>query len=277
MVRFEEHARAVGTEVIADTVLKLDLSSRPFTAECDSSTVWKADSVILATGAQARWLGLESEEKFKGFGVSACATCDGFFYRGKEVLVIGGGNTALEEALYLSNLASKVTVVHRRDEFRGEAILQKRLHDKANIEVMWDHVLEEVIGSPTDGVTAGRLRHVRTGEETEVPVSGIFIAIGHSPASELVADQLDTHMGGYVVTAPDSTATSIPRRVRRRRRHRPRLPPGRHLRRNGLHGSTRGGEVPGRPAGRGSRRVAPAAHARTHRWAGRPPGSGRCV
>ena len=210
MVKFEEHARAVGTEIIADHVMSLDLSSRPFTAECDSGTIWKADAVILATGAQARWLGLESEEKYKGFGVSACATCDGFFYRGKEVLVIGGGNTALEEALYLSNLASKVTVVHRRDEFRGEAILQKRLHDKENIEVLWDHVLDEVLGSPSDGVTGGRLRNVKTGDEQDVAVSGIFIAIGHSPASGLVADQLETHMGGYVVTAPDSTATSIP-------------------------------------------------------------------
>ena len=210
MVQFEEHARAVGAEIIADTVLQLDLSARPFTAECDSGTIWKADAVILATGAQARWLGLASEEKFKGFGVSACATCDGFFYRGKEVLVIGGGNTALEEALYLSNLAAKVSVVHRRDAFRGEAILQKRLLDKENIEVIWDHVLDEVLGTDAEGVTAGRLKNVKTGETRDVPVAGIFIAIGHKPASELVAEQLETHFGGYVVTAPDSTATSIP-------------------------------------------------------------------
>ena len=210
MVKFEEHARAVGTEIIADHVMTLDLSSRPFTAECDSGTVWTADSVILATGAQAKWLGLASEEKYKGFGVSACATCDGFFYRGKEVIVVGGGNTALEEALYLSNLASKVTVVHRRDSFRGEAILQKRLHDKENIHVLWDHVLEEVLGADGQGVTGARLRNVKSGEMSDIDVSGVFIAIGHSPASELVADQLETHMGGYVVTAPDSTATSIP-------------------------------------------------------------------
>lgn len=210
MVKFEEHARAVGTEIIADHVMTLDLSSRPFTAECDSGTVWTADSVILATGAQAKWLGLPSEEKYKGFGVSACATCDGFFYRGKEVIVVGGGNTALEEALYLSNLASKVTVVHRRDSFRGEAILQKRLHDKENIHVLWDHVLEEVLGADGQGVTGARLRNVKSGEMSDIDVSGVFIAIGHSPASELVADQLETHMGGYVVTAPDSTATSIP-------------------------------------------------------------------
>lgn len=210
MEQFEAHAKAVGTEIIADHVHKLDLSRRPFVAECDSGTTWHADAVILATGAQARWLGLESEEKFKGFGVSACATCDGFFYRGKEVLVIGGGNTAVEEALYLGNLASKVTLIHRRDELRAEAILQKRLFEHDKIETLWDHTLEEVLGSDTDGVTGGRLKHAKTGEEREISASGIFVAIGHSPASELVKDQLETHMGGYVVTAPDSTATSIP-------------------------------------------------------------------
>ncbi|MBY8976499.1 thioredoxin-disulfide reductase [Rhodobacteraceae bacterium NNCM2] len=210
MLQFEAHAKAVGTEIIADHVNSLDLSQRPFTAVCDSGTVWKADTVILATGAQARWLGLESEEKFKGFGVSACATCDGFFYRGKEVLVIGGGNTAVEEALYLANLCEKVTLVHRRDSLRAEAILQKRLLEHPKIEVIWDHTLAEVIGTDADGVTAGRLKHVATGETRDVPVAGVFIAIGHSPASELVKDQLETHMGGYVVTKPDSTATSIP-------------------------------------------------------------------
>ncbi len=210
MLQFEAHARAVGTEIIADHVSSLDLSQRPFTAVCDSGTIWKADAVILATGAQARWLGLDSEEKFKGFGVSACATCDGFFYRGKEVLVIGGGNTAVEEALYLANLCDKVTLVHRRDSLRAEAILQKRLLEHPKIEVIWDHTLDEVIGTDADGVTAGRLKHVATGDTREVAVAGIFIAIGHSPASELVKDQLETHMGGYVVTAPDSTATSIP-------------------------------------------------------------------
>ncbi|MEM8842014.1 MAG: thioredoxin-disulfide reductase [Pseudomonadota bacterium] len=210
MLQFEAHARAVGTEIIADHVSSLDLSQRPFTAICDSGTIWKADAVILATGAQARWLGLDSEEKFKGFGVSACATCDGFFYRGKEVLVIGGGNTAVEEALYLANLCDKVTLVHRRDSLRAEAILQKRLLDHPKIEVIWDHTLEEVVGTDADGVTAGRLKHVATGDTREVAVAGIFIAIGHSPASELVKDQLETHLGGYVVTAPDSTETSIP-------------------------------------------------------------------
>ncbi|MEM7058766.1 MAG: thioredoxin-disulfide reductase [Pseudomonadota bacterium] len=209
MVKFEEHAKAVGTEIIADHVMELDLSVRPFTATCDSGTIWKADAVILATGAQAKWLGLDSEEKYKGFGVSACATCDGFFYRGKEVLVIGGGNTAVEEALYLSNLASKVTLVHRRDELRAEAILQKRLLENPKIHPMWHHTLEEVLGGDM-GVTGARLKHAQTGEETELTCDGIFIAIGHAPASELVKDQLETHMGGYVVTEPDSTATSIP-------------------------------------------------------------------
>jgi len=210
MEQFEAHARSVGTEIIADIVTSLDLSSRPFVATCDSGTIWHADAIILATGAQAKWLGLPSEEKFKGFGVSACATCDGFFYRGKEVLVIGGGNTAVEEALYLANLAAKVTLVHRRDELRAEAILNKRLMEHPKIEPLWDHTLEEVLGSDSEGVTGGRVKHVKTGETTDIPASGVFIAIGHSPASELVKDQLETHMGGYVVTAADSTETSIP-------------------------------------------------------------------
>ncbi|MEM8790452.1 MAG: thioredoxin-disulfide reductase [Pseudomonadota bacterium] len=210
MVQFEAHAKAVGTEIIADHVNSLDLSQRPFTAVCDSGTIWKADSVILATGAQAKWLGLPSEEKFKGFGVSACATCDGFFYRGKEVMVIGGGNTAVEEALYLANLASKVTLVHRRDSLRAEAILQKRLLAHPKIEVIWDHTLDEILGTGADGVTGVRLAHARSGETREIALAGVFIAIGHAPASELVKDQLETHHGGYVVTAPDSTATSIP-------------------------------------------------------------------
>jgi len=210
MVQMEAHARAVGTEIVQDVVTALDLSTRPFVATCDSGQVWHADSVILATGAQARWLGLPSEEKYKGFGVSACATCDGFFYRGKEVLVIGGGNTAVEEALYLSNLASKVTLVHRRDSLRAEAILQRRLFANPKVEVIWDHVVDEILGSPSDGVTGARLAHARTGAARTVEAAGVFVAIGHAPASELVADQLETHHGGYVVTAGDSTATSVP-------------------------------------------------------------------
>jgi thioredoxin reductase (NADPH) len=211
MIRMEEHARAVGTEIVADHINALDLSKRPFTAAGDSGTTYTADALILATGAQARWLGLESEEKFKGFGVSACATCDGFFYRGQEVVVIGGGNTAVEEALFLTNFASKVTLVHRRDSLRAEKILQDRLFRNEKVEVIWDHVLDEVLGEDEPlGVTGVRLKHRDTGAAREVACKGVFVAIGHAPSSELVRDQLETHMGGYVVTAPDSTATSIP-------------------------------------------------------------------
>jgi thioredoxin reductase (NADPH) len=210
MLQMEAHARAVGTEVISDHVMKLDLSRRPFVAECDSGTIWHADAVIMATGAQARWLGLPSEEKYKGFGVSACATCDGFFFRGKEVIVVGGGNTAVEEAIYLTNLATKVTLVHRRDELRADKILQQRLFNNPKVEIVWDHVPDEILGSPADGVTGIRLKHAKTGETREVAASGVFIAIGHTPASELVAGQVKTHLGGYVVTEGFSTATSVP-------------------------------------------------------------------
>lgn len=211
MVRMEAHAREVGTEIISDHVNALDLSQRPFTALADSGTTFTADAVILATGAQAKWLGLPSEEKFKGFGVSACATCDGFFYRGKEVVVIGGGNTAVEEALFLTNFASKVTLIHRRDSLRAEKILQDRLFKHPKVEVIWDHTVTEVVGTDSPlGVEGVVAQHVETGAVTTVPCAGFFVAIGHAPASELVKDQLETHSGGYVVTAPDSTATSIP-------------------------------------------------------------------
>ena len=210
MQNMEAHARAVGTEIVSDHVTSLDLSSRPFRAECDSGTVWTADAIILATGAQARWLGLDSEAKYQGQGVSACATCDGFFYRGREVLVVGGGNTAVEEALYLGNLASKVTLVHRRDQLRADKVLQQRLFKHPKIEVVWDHVVDEILGTPAEGVTGVRLAHAQTGESREVAVAGVFIAIGHTPASELVQGQLETHMGGYVVAEPGSTRTSAP-------------------------------------------------------------------
>ncbi len=211
MVRMRAHAEAVGTTIISDHITALDLSARPFKATGDTGTTYEADAVILATGAQAKWLGLPSEEKFQGFGVSACATCDGFFYRGKEVIVVGGGNTAVEEALFLTNFASKVTVVHRRDSFRAEKILQHRLMNNPKVEVIWDHVLDEVLGDENPlGVTGARLKHFTTGETREIDVAGVFIAIGHAPSSELVVDQLETHMGGYVVTKPDSTATAIP-------------------------------------------------------------------
>ena len=211
MLRMEDHAREMGAEIVIDVITALDLSKRPFTATGDSGTTYTADSVILATGAQAKWLGLPSEDKFKGFGVSACATCDGFFYRGKEVVVIGGGNTAVEEALFLTNFASKVTVIHRRDSFRAEKIMQDRLFKNPKVHVMWNHTVEEVLGAETPlGVTGLRTRHVETGEETIVPADGFFVAIGHAPASELVKDQLELHSGGYVKVEPGSTRTSIP-------------------------------------------------------------------
>ena len=211
MVRMEEHARAVGTEIISDHIQSVDLSKRPFTAIGDSGTTYTCDALVLATGAQAKWLGLESEEAFKGFGVSACATCDGFFYRGMDVVVVGGGNTAVEEALFLTKFASKVTLVHRRDELRAEKILQHRLLNHEKVEVLWDHQLEEVTGtSDPKGVEGVRLKNTKTGEMTELACKGVFIAIGHAPSSELVKDTLELHSGGYVVTAPDSTATSIP-------------------------------------------------------------------
>ncbi len=211
MIRMEAHARDVGTEIIADHITSVDLSVRPFTAIGDSGTTYTADALILATGAQAKWLGLPSEEKFKGFGVSACATCDGFFYLGQDVVVVGGGNTAAEDALFLTKFASKVTLIHRRDELRADKILQQRIFNNEKIALLWDHQLDEVIGADSPlGVESVRARHVKTGAITEIPCKGVFIAIGHSPASELIIDQLETHLGGYVVTQPDSTVTSVP-------------------------------------------------------------------
>jgi thioredoxin reductase (NADPH) len=211
MVRMETHAREMGAEIVSDHISALDLSRRPFTATADSGTTYTADALVLATGAQARWLGLPTEDKFKGFGVSACATCDGFFYRGKEVVVVGGGNTAVEEALFLTNFATKVTLIHRRDSLRAEKIMQDRLFRHPKIEVLWDHAIDEVVGE-TDplGVTAVRAQHVETGAITEVPCAGVFIAIGHAPASELVQGQLEMHNGGYVAVKPGTTQTSVP-------------------------------------------------------------------
>jgi thioredoxin reductase (NADPH) len=211
MLRMEAHAKAVGTAIVQDHIASLDLSKRPFAATSDGGRVYTCDALILATGAQAKWLGLPSEEHFKGFGVSACATCDGFFYRGKEVAVVGGGNTAVEEALFLTNFASKVTLIHRRDSLRAEKILQDRLFRNPKVEVIWDHEVDEVLGADQPrGVEGLRLRHRETGETRELACHGFFVAIGHAPASELVVDWLETHHGGYVVTQPDSTATSIP-------------------------------------------------------------------
>ncbi|MGB1024202.1 MAG: thioredoxin-disulfide reductase, partial [Paracoccaceae bacterium] len=211
MVRMENHAREMGAEIISDHISDLDLSQRPFRASGDTGITYTADAVVLATGAQARWLGLPSEEHFKGFGVSACATCDGFFYRGQEVVVIGGGNTAVEEALFLTNFASKVTLIHRRDSLRAEKIMQDRLFKNPKIEVIWNHEVDEVVGTDAPrGVEAVKARHVETGAITEVPCKGFFVAIGHAPASDLIKDQLKLHSGGYVWVEPGTTRTSIP-------------------------------------------------------------------
>ena len=210
MMRMEAHATAMGAEVISDHISSLDLSKRPFVAQADSGITFTADAVILATGAQAKWLGLPSEEKFKGFGVSACATCDGFFYRGKEVVVIGGGNTAVEEALFLTNFATKVTLIHRRNSLRAEKIMQDRLFKHPKIVMQWDSEVTEVLGTDAPAsVTAVRTRNLKTGEVKDVPCHGFFVAIGHAPASELVKDQLPLQNGGYVQVEAGSTRTAI--------------------------------------------------------------------
>ena len=211
MEQMEAQARNVGTQIINDYIVDLDVSQRPFVATGDSGAKYIAASIIIATGAAARWLGLPSEQKFMGFGVSACATCDGFFYRGKDVMVIGGGNTAGEEALYLTNHADKVTLVHRRDELRAEKILVNRLMKNPKIEIIWDSVLDEILGEQDPfGVTAARLRNVKTGTVSDIPVHGVFVAIGHTPNTGLFKDKLDMDAEGYLITAPDSTATNIP-------------------------------------------------------------------
>jgi thioredoxin reductase (NADPH) len=210
MEQMKAQAEHVGTNIITDHIMEVDLSKRPFTMKGDSGKTYTADSVIISTGAQARWLGLESEEKFKGFGVSACATCDGFFYKDKEVIVVGGGNTAVEEALFLTNFASKVTLVHRRDQLRSEKILAERLLKHPKIEVMWDSALDEVVGDETPlSVTNAKIKNVKTGEITDLNVHGIFIAIGHAPSTELFKGQLEMSPSNYIITKPDSTATSI--------------------------------------------------------------------
>ena len=211
MEQMEKQAVHVGTKIVSDLVTRLDTAQRPFRLTCDSGDVYLADTVILATGAQARWLGLPSEAKFQGGGVSACATCDGFFYRGKEVIVVGGGNTAVEEALYLTNHASQVTIVHRRDHFRAERILQERLFRHPKIKVIWDSAVDEICGTENPNkVTHVRLKNVKTGALTDVKADGVFIAIGHAPATELVKDQVKLKPSGYVEVAPNSTATSVP-------------------------------------------------------------------
>jgi thioredoxin reductase (NADPH) len=211
MEQMQKQAANVGTKMHNDLIVDVDFSAQPFRCTGDSGTLYTADCVIVTTGAQARWLGLETEDKFKGFGVSACATCDGFFYRGKEVAVVGGGNTAVEEALFLTNHATRVTLIHRRDALRSEKILQERLFAHEKIEVIWDSAIDEVVGN-TDplGVTGIKIRSVKTDAITEMAVDGLFIAIGHDPATKLFRGHLDIDGEGYINTAPDSTATSIP-------------------------------------------------------------------
>jgi thioredoxin reductase (NADPH) len=211
MEQMKAQAEHVGTRFVADLITSVDLSKRPFRAVGDSGDVYVGDVLVIATGAQARWLGLPSEEKFRGFGVSACATCDGFFFRGREVAIVGGGNTAVEEAIYLTNHATKVTLIHRRDSFRAEKIMQERLFRNPKIEVIWDSVVEEVLGGSTPpSVTGVRIKNVKTGAVRDLAVDGLFVAIGHAPATELFRGQIDIDAEGYIVTKPDSTATNVP-------------------------------------------------------------------
>jgi len=211
MEQMKAQAEHVGTRMINDIIVEVDFDKHPFVLIGDSGTRYTADSVIIATGAQAKWLGLDSEEKFQGFGVSACATCDGFFYRGKEVVVVGGGNTAVEEALFLTNFASKVTVVHRRGEFRAERILQQRLFKNPKVEVIWNAEIEEVFGQNMPRSVQGvKIRDTKTGHVTEKNVDGVFIAIGHAPATSVFSGKLDMKPGGYLKVMPGSTSTNIP-------------------------------------------------------------------
>ncbi len=215
MEQMLKQAEHVGTEIVNDLVTEVELTNRPFTVKTDSGTVWTCDALVIATGAQAKWLGIPTEKEFMGFGVSACATCDGFFYRGKNVVVVGGGNSAVEEALYLSNLAAHVTVVHRRDSFRAEKILQQRLFEKPNVDVIWDTEVVEYLGAPAippmpASVNGVRLQNRKTGIISDMPIDGIFVAIGHAPAVSLFKDKLKHKPNGYLWTAPDSTATDIP-------------------------------------------------------------------
>src|SRR5437868_14174181 len=211
MEQMQHQAQHVGTRVILDQIVSLDLGRRPFVATGDSGDRYLGDTVIIATGAQARWLGVPGEAAFRGFGVSACATCDGFFFRDKDVIIVGGGNTAVEEALYLTNHARRVTLIHRRNALRAEKILQDRLFRNPKIDVVWDSVVEEIVGVPEPPeVTGVRLRDLRTGTVTVRPCDGVFVAIGHTPVTGLVAGQLPLDPDGYIVTPPDTTATSIP-------------------------------------------------------------------
>ncbi len=214
MDQMMKQATHVGAELVNDLVTEVETTTRPFTVKTDSGAVWTADTLIIATGAKAKWLGIESEQHFQGFGVSACATCDGFFYRNRDVIVVGGGNSAVEEALYLSNIAKSVTVVHRRESFRSEKILQERIFAKENVNILWNSEIAEITGTPAKppmppSVTGAKIRNTKTGEITEMPIHGVFVAIGHAPAVELFKDKLKLKPNGYMWTAPDSTATNV--------------------------------------------------------------------
>ena len=211
MEEMKGQAKAVGTEMIQDHIKKVDLSKKPFSAHGDSGQIYTADSIIISTGAQARWLNLESEQKFRGFGVSACATCDGFFFKEKEVAVVGGGNAAVEEAMFLTKFASKVHLIHRRNELRAEKLLQEKLKANKKIQIIWDSVVEEVMGTnEPKGVNGIKIKNVKTNKTSELKVDGLFIAIGHDPATALFKDQLKMDKEGYLITKPDSTITNIP-------------------------------------------------------------------
>ena len=212
MEQMRAQAEHVGTRMISDHIVSVDLTRRPFVLNADSGKTYTCDALIIATGAEAKWLNLPSEQKFRGYGVSACATCDGFFYKNREVVVVGGGNTAVEEALFLTNFATKVTLIHRRAEFRAERILQNRLFAHDKISVVWDSVVEDIVGNETipPSVTGVRIRNVKTGAVSELKADGVFVAIGHAPSSEFLGGQLKLKSGGYVWTVPNSTATSIP-------------------------------------------------------------------
>ena len=211
MEQMRAQAAHVGTRMFGDTIVEVDLSRRPFRCVGDSGDLYIGETLIICTGAQARWLGLPSEQRLRGFGVSACATCDGFFFRGKEVCIVGGGNTAVEEAIFLTNFATRVTLIHRRNSLRAEKIMQDRLFRNPKIEVIWDSAVTEVIGSGEPlGVSGVRIKNAKTGKETVLPAQGLFVAIGHDPATALFRGQLEIDKEGYIVTAPDSTATSIP-------------------------------------------------------------------
>jgi len=212
MEQMEAQARNVNAEIVTDMIVEVNFDERPFVCTGESGNVYIADTVIISTGAQAMWLGLPSEQKFQGFGVSACATCDGFFYRGKEVIVVGGGNTAVEEAIFLTNFAAKVTLIHRRDELRSEKILQERLFANKKIHILWDTVIEEILGDepPMGGVTGARIRNVKDGSHSEIPAHGVFIAIGHKPSTGIFTGKVNMDDQGYILKAPDSSATNIP-------------------------------------------------------------------